>query len=71
MPRHYVNPEAQCPFYHMEDAKSITCDGVGPSWTIKLSKAGKNGSAKGYKRKFCYNQWQDCPISEMLQKMLE
>ena len=71
MPRHYVNPSAMCPFYRMEDPNSIFCEGIGPKWTIRLTKDGKGGSARGYKKKFCYDDWKNCPISRMLQKKFE
>jgi hypothetical protein len=51
----------------MEDRKSITCEGLGPNWTIKMSKDGKSGNAGGYKRRFCYDRWQECPVAVMLQ----
>ena len=57
-----------CPFYRMENSTGIFCEGIGPKWTIHMSKAGKGGSARGYKKRFCYDRWQGCPIAEMLQK---
>lgn len=66
MPRGYVSTEALCPFYRMEDAKSITCEGIGPGWIIKMSKDGQTGNAKGYKRKYCYAAWEACPVAKML-----
>ena len=68
MARQYVSTAAQCPFYQMEDAKSITCEGLGPGWTIKLTKDGKTGNAKGFKRKLCYDRWEECPVARMLQE---
>lgn len=67
MPRHYESSAARCPFYRMEDRKSVTCEGLGPNWTIKMSKDGKSGNAGGYKRRFCYDRWQECPVAVMLQ----
>ena len=71
MPRYYESSAALCPFYRMEDPKSVICEGFGPKWTIKLSKDGKGGSAGGFKRKFCYDRWDECPISKMLQENLK
>lgn len=67
MARRYVSTEAKCPYYRMEDARSITCEGVGPGWTIRLSKDGSSGNAKGYKRNYCYSwKWEECPIARGL-----
>lgn len=68
MPRQYVSNLALCPFYRMEDAQSVVCEGVGPSWSIRLTKDGKSGNAKGYKRKFCYAKWEECIIAKALQE---
>ena len=68
MARQYVSTAALCPFYQMEDAKSIVCEGVGPGWTIKISRDGQSGNAKDYKRRFCYDQWEQCPVAKMLQE---
>ena len=66
MARKYVSNAALCPFYQMEDQKSITCEGVGPGWVIKISRDGQTGNAKAYLRKYCYDQWEQCPIAKML-----
>ena len=68
MPRDYVSNAALCPFYQMENAKSVVCEGVGPSWSIRLSKDGKSGNAKGYMRRFCYDRWEECMIAQALMK---
>ena len=69
MARHYESSNAVCPFYRMEDPKAVYCEGINPGWTIRLSKDGKSGSAKGFKRKLCYNLWEQCPIAQMLQRI--
>ena len=66
MARDYVSTEAMCPFYRMESAKQVTCEGLRPGWTIILRKNGTSGSAKGFIKKFCYRNWKDCPVAEML-----
>ena len=71
MSRQYVSTAALCPFYQMENAKSITCEGPGPGWTIRVSKDGNSGNAKDFKRKNCYDQWEQCPIAKMLQERYE
>ena len=55
----------------MEDRKSISCEGFGPNWTIKISKDGKNGNASGYKKHFCYDRWEECPVARMLQERFQ
>lgn len=71
MPRHYESSAARCPFYRMEDRKSVSCEGFGPNWTIKISKDGKNGNASGYKKHFCYDRWEECPVARMLQERFQ
>ena len=68
MPRKYVSNAARCPFYHMEDTKSVVCEGVAPSWTITMSKDGKTGNAKGYKLMYCYDRWEECLLARALQE---
>ncbi len=66
MARQYVSTEARCPFYRMEDGKSVHCEGLRPGWTLTYSKDGHEGRAKGYIKKFCYRDWEKCPIADML-----
>lgn len=66
MARNYISNLALCPYYQMEDAKSITCEGIGPGWVIKVSRDGHEGNAKDHIRKYCYDRWEECPVARML-----
>ncbi len=68
MPRHYVNPAAMCPFYLGEETTEIYCSGV-EEGTVSIQRW--KTSARDYKKKFCYADWKNCPISMMLQKKFE
>lgn len=68
MARQYVSNEAVCPFYLMEDRQTVTCEGVGPGWVIKISRNVNSGNAKDYIREFCYRDWEKCRVAQMLQK---
>ena len=66
MPYRYESSAARCPFYRMEDPKSIYCEGLRPGWGIIYTKDGHEGTAKAYKKKFCYKAWDECSIAKML-----
>ena len=71
MPYRYESSAAKCPFYRMEDPKSIYCEGLRPGWGLVYTKDGKEGTAKGYKKKFCYADWEGCPIAKMIEQEIK
>lgn len=63
MRKHFVNFEAQCPFYKKEDRNVIYCEGLTEDSSIHNA---FSSDARPYKKKFCYSAWKSCPISIML-----
>ena len=63
MARFYMTPEAQCPFYRMEEPNMIHCEGVVPDSTIRLYLRTAPGE---YRRRYCRSSWRKCPIAIML-----
>lgn len=63
MARHYATPEAQCPFYRMEETHVIHCEGVVPDSTIRLY---LRKAPAQYREQYCRGTWAKCPIAKML-----
>ena len=65
MPRHYVSIEAQCPFYRMEDAGMIWCEGPSDEWTL-CQEIKDRLQADLYIENYCHGDWAQCQIARML-----
>ena len=63
MARQYMTPEAQCPFYRMEEKTAIHCEGIMPGSTIRLF---IKKAPEEYRRRHCRGAWTKCPIARML-----
>lgn len=61
----YVAKEAECPFYHKEEASSIYCEGVDERTTIKLLFQTAD-EKKRYRKFFCCKEYKKCLLSQML-----
>ena len=70
MPRRYESSEAVCPYYRMEDARTIWCEGVDPGGTLQVMCAsGKQAAIR--KARFCRADWKKCYIAQALTKKIE
>ena len=70
MGKHMVHKDAICPYYRHEDSQVIYCDGIVPDSVIHLAFANKS-DAKEYKVKYCRECYNQCPISQLLEGVLE
>lgn len=70
MGKHMVHKDAICPFYRHEDTQVIYCDGIVPNSVIHLAFANKT-DAKEYKVKYCRKCYNQCPISNLLEEVIE
>ena len=70
MPWRYESSEALCPYYRMEDSRSIWCEGIDPGGSLQVTSAsGKQAAIR--KARFCRADWQKCYIAQALTKKYE
>ena len=66
----YIAKEAECPFYHREEASSIFCEGVGVQSTIELHFQ-TSEEKKRYRKGYCCKEYKKCLLSRMLYSKYE
>lgn len=61
----YVNPNAKCPFYRMEEPCTIHCEGLSEGFGLNLDISTRE-EAKGWKHSHCQDNWMDCFLARVL-----
>lgn len=70
MSKHYISPKALCPFYRHEHPQMVYCDGVTEDSVTHEAFVTK-AAAVAFKNAFCRNKYTECPIYEMLRRLVE
>lgn len=70
MPRRYESSEAVCPFYKMESATTIWCEGLEAGGQVQIVSANAKKAARR-KARFCRRNWKQCYIAKILTQIYE
>lgn len=66
----YINPDAKCPFYRMEDPCVVHCEGLAEGLGINLEISSRD-EARTWKRTYCQDNWMGCFLAKMMWKQYE
>lgn len=59
--------DVKCPYYRGRKRHAIICRGLLDGMSIESDFAGRIGEMHRHEESVCFNDWQSCPISKMLQ----